>query len=207
MTAAAGAAALAATPAAAATVLDVNWNSGCGAANCFNDDGVYTKTWSAAGAHGPMTIGQFLLDHGILGDLDGKTFRISFSIGGEEVGTWGSYNMAGFGGDQFSFDGLDFEWNPEDGDLVLTLAIVPPPQAGAGGGGFRVSAPSEGGDGDQLPQGGPDILPDIGPGDNGAPDPGLGPTAAVPEPASWALMIAGFGLAGATLRQRRRLSV
>ena len=28
---------------------------------------------------------------------------------------------------------------------------------------------------------------------------------AVPEPASWALMIAGFGLAGAALRQRRRM--
>ena len=28
------------------------------------------------------------------------------------------------------------------------------------------------------------------------------PAAAVPEPASWALMIAGFGLAGATLRRR-----
>jgi len=28
-------------------------------------------------------------------------------------------------------------------------------------------------------------------------------TSAVPEPASWALMICGFGLAGATLRQRR----
>jgi|GEM_PF-1302518 len=32
---------------------------------------------------------------------------------------------------------------------------------------------------------------------------GGGSTGAVPEPASWALMIAGFGLAGATLRQRR----
>jgi hypothetical protein len=29
--------------------------------------------------------------------------------------------------------------------------------------------------------------------------------AAVPEPTSWALMIAGFGLAGATLRARRRV--
>jgi hypothetical protein len=29
-------------------------------------------------------------------------------------------------------------------------------------------------------------------------------SAAVPEPASWALMIAGFGLAGAALRTRRR---
>ncbi|WP_293901950.1 PEPxxWA-CTERM sorting domain-containing protein [Phenylobacterium sp.] len=31
--------------------------------------------------------------------------------------------------------------------------------------------------------------------------------AAVPEPASWALMIAGFGLAGAALRSRRRLAI
>lgn len=30
------------------------------------------------------------------------------------------------------------------------------------------------------------------------------PSAPVPEPAAWALMIAGFGMAGATLRQRRR---
>ena len=29
----------------------------------------------------------------------------------------------------------------------------------------------------------------------------------VPEPASWALMIGGFGLAGATLRRRRRTLV
>jgi hypothetical protein len=31
----------------------------------------------------------------------------------------------------------------------------------------------------------------------------IGPTIGVPEPASWALMIAGFGLAGAALRRRR----
>jgi hypothetical protein len=33
---------------------------------------------------------------------------------------------------------------------------------------------------------------------------GLGPTSVTPEPASWALMIAGFGLMGAMLRRRRR---
>lgn len=32
------------------------------------------------------------------------------------------------------------------------------------------------------------------------------PTSAVPEPATWAMMIAGFGLIGVTLRRRRRLT-
>jgi hypothetical protein len=31
--------------------------------------------------------------------------------------------------------------------------------------------------------------------------------APVPEPASWALMIAGFGLAGAALRQRSKIAL
>jgi choice-of-anchor A domain-containing protein len=35
------------------------------------------------------------------------------------------------------------------------------------------------------------------------PNPPHSPTAAVPEPAAWALMILGFGLVGATLRRRR----
>jgi hypothetical protein len=32
---------------------------------------------------------------------------------------------------------------------------------------------------------------------------GLAVTVSVPEPASWALMIGGFGMAGAMLRRRR----
>lgn len=36
---------------------------------------------------------------------------------------------------------------------------------------------------------------------------GFSPTAAVPEPSAWALMILGFGGAGAALRQRRRRQV
>jgi hypothetical protein len=205
MTAAAGAAMLAATPASAATVLNVDWNSDCGKSTCFNDKGVFTQTWSSAGAHGPTTIGQFLMDRGVLGALDDKTFRISFSVGGQELGTWGSYNMAGIGGDELNFDGLDFVWNPEDGDLVLTLQIVPPPKAG--GGGFFLAANQDGppagagGDGPPLPQNG-DEGPSGGDPPRGDPD----PRGAVPEPATWAMMIAGFGLAGASLRQRRRLT-
>jgi len=211
MTAAAGAAMLAATPASAAMVLNVNWNSDCGKSTCFNDNGVFTQTWSSAGAHGSTTIGQFLMDRGILGALDDKTFKISFSVGGKDLGSWGAYNMAGIGGDELNFDGLDFVWNPEDGDLVLTLEIVPPPKAGGGGGFFSLAANEDGppapgagagGDGPFQPQNGDDGPHGGGPGSGVIVD----AITVVPEPATWAMMIAGFGLAGASLRQRRRLA-
>lgn len=207
--AAAAGLAAAAAPASAATTLDVNWNTGCGKATCFNDKGVFTQTWTSAGASGPMTISQFLLDRGILGDLDGQTFKISFSIGGQEVGTWGKYNMAGIGGAELTFTGEDFVWNPEDGDLVLTLEIVPPPKAGAGGG-FFFSSPTE----DGAP---PSDGPGTPPGDTGAGgfsgtqgefvigDSTTVDLRGVPEPAAWALMIMGFGAAGTMLRRRRGL--
>jgi hypothetical protein len=40
---------------------------------------------------------------------------------------------------------------------------------------------------------------------NPDPDPGPDPTSGVPEPAAWAMVLAGFGIAGAALRQRRGL--
>jgi hypothetical protein len=198
------AAALCATalPAQAGTMLNVNWNSGCGKASCFNEHGVFTQTWSAGDAHGPMTIGQFLLERGVLGSLDGQTFNISFSIGGQTVGTWGNYNMAAIAGDELNFSGENFVWNPEDGDLVLTLSILH--QDTSGGGGFRLFAANEGGGGGGGDNGLP-TPPDQGQFDVGGLDDTLPNVQAVPEPATWAMMIAGFGLAGATLRQRRRI--
>lgn len=210
MAAAACAAGLATAPASAATVLDVNWTADCGKSTCFNDQGVYTRTWSAANASGPMTIGQFLMDRGVLGDLDGQTFRISFTIGGQEVGTWGKFTMGGIGGDQLNFAGENFVWNPEDGDLQLVLTIIPPPKGGVGGGMSLVTdagedspfAPPQGGGQNGVPNG-PVAPHSLG----GEASPQGGQVGGVPEPTTWALMIGGFGLAGASLRRRRAVTV
>jgi hypothetical protein len=189
------AAMLSASPVAAATVLDVDQNEGCGKTTCFNDKGVFTQTWSAKDASGPMTIGQILLARGVLGSLDGATFRLSFTLDGEEIGSWGSFTMGGIGGDELTFTGENFTWNPEDGDLMLVLEIVKP-KAGLGGGFFVSNL------GDPTPpgsdQGEDGFEMDAITGDV---------TSAAPEPAAWALMITGFGLAGASLRQRRTRAV
>jgi hypothetical protein len=182
----------------AATVLDVNWNASCSKATCFDDNGRFTQTFS--GGKGPVNVGQLLLDRGVLGVLDDKTFRLSFQIDGKELGSWGSYNMGGIGGDELSFSGADFTWNPEDGDLVLVLEIVPPPKAGAGGGGFFRAANDDGGlgEGDNSAFDGP---PNTQGGEGDGPI--RGPAGPVPEPSAWALMITGFGMAGALVRRRR----
>lgn len=185
---------LGASQAQAATVLNAGWTTDCGKSTCFDENGQYKQTYSAGAFSGPVSISQLLMDRGVLGTLDGKTFRLSFQLNGEEVGTWGQYNMGGIGGDQLWFGGEQFTWNPEDGDLVLVLQITPPPKPGAGGG-FGAFALAEDLDGESSPFDGGEE------GGGGQPG-GREPVAAVPEPSAWAMMILGFGLAGALIRRR-----
>lgn len=193
----------AAAPAAASTVLNVDWNSSCGKNTCFNENGVYSQRFSASDFQGPVTIGQLLMQRGVLGALDGSTFRLSFSLNGAELGTWGHYNMAGINGEQLTFSGEEFVWNPEFGDLELILAITPPPKAG--GGGFFLSSVAEGG-GDAGPGPSGQDTPLLEEPDLGDSPFGRAALTAVPEPTVWMMMIAGFGLAGASLRRRRAVA-
>ncbi|MBX3482593.1 PEPxxWA-CTERM sorting domain-containing protein [Phenylobacterium sp.] len=202
--------AAAAAPAGAVTV-NAGWSDACGASNCFSQ-GSFTHTWSANGAGGPITVSQLALARSILGDLDGQTFRLSFQINGQEIGTWGSYTMGGIAGDELNFWGENFTWNPEDGDLMLVLQIDVPDTTG--GGSFRRtsssrSSPTEDGPGPSGQNGdeGPSFAQEDG-GDRNQQPSDLGPgfSAVVPEPATWALMIGGFGMTGTMFRRRRALA-
>ncbi|RAK62551.1 hypothetical protein DJ019_18655 [Phenylobacterium kunshanense] len=154
-----------------------------------------------------MTIGQLLLERGVLGALDSKTFRLSFRLNGQELGTWGSFTMGGIAGDQLTFGGQEFTWNPEDGDLELILELIPPPKPGAGGvfASFVNEGPQGGFPDEEEPGGLPGGNPGGLPGGEREPVPGGNQTTAVPEPSAWALMIGGFGFAGAIFRRRRTL--
>lgn len=197
--AAACALALACAPAQAATTLSVGWSEGCAKTTCFNENGVFSQSFSAKDFTGPVTISQLLLERGVLGALDGSTFQLSFALNGETLGTWGQYTMAGIGGDWLTFGGENFVWNPEDGDLVLILSIVSAAKPGAGGGFFASSSFTND---DPLNDGPLDQDLELNPPN----DEGGRQTAPVPEPGAWALMISGFGLAGAAFRQRRRMA-
>jgi hypothetical protein len=207
--------------AAGVHILDVTGGAGCGSTTCFNDRGGYTLTFSAAKFGGPVDVSRLLLDRSVLGDLSGRFFSVSFQLGGQQLGSWGNWNMGQVGGDQFSLWGPDMTWNPGDGDLVIVLQLVAPDgdpvdingvslDGGGGGGGgfFGGDAPFGGhfGSGAQLIDG--TDLPNDPPVTGGDWSDGLPPlditdNIAAPEPSVWALMIGGMGLAGAVLRRRR----
>ncbi len=90
-----------------------------------------------------------------------------------------------------------------------------------GSGGFNGGQPGDP-DGPTLPGEGPVIIPtdpapptgnpqqpvDVGPGggsSGSSPDPGGNGAGVIPEPATWMMMITGFGLVGYAIRRRRRL--
>ena len=195
----------------------------CGAGGCFAAGSTFRQTWSASDRAGPVSIGALLLDRGVLGANQDMLFKVSFRLAdGTKVGDWGTFMIAGLGGEEVRLGGQAFTWDTSQGDLILQLELMVPDKGGAGGffgggggGGGAFASIGGGGFGGSsmsvaenppfslsgtmpmndvltgLPHGGRNIL-------------GFDPAIAVPEPSAWALMVLGFGSAGALLRTRRR---
>jgi hypothetical protein len=189
----------AASSAQAATVLTVGPSDLCSTSGCFGDGNrSFKQTFSTSG--GSVDVSALKLFRGIVGDMAGYAVRISFTLAdGTEVGSWGSYTLAALGGDFVTIAGKAFTWNGGDGDLVLKLDLIAP---GKGGGGGGFSAFGGGGGGFlSAPMQGPPMINVAGP--LVPPDRDALAAVVVPEPATWALMITGFGFAGASLRRRK----
>lgn len=186
----------------AATFLTVGASSLCGPAGCFaGAKKTYTQTFSSAERGGAtFDVSQLQVFKSLtLGAVDHTAVKLTFVLAdGTEV-TWGKFSLEALGGDVVTLGGQAVAWDTSQGDLTLRVDLVVPEKPGAGGGGGFGWAAGGGGaavDGagfTDIIQGQPLVRPSL---------PAPNALAAVPEPTSWALMILGFGAAGALLRRR-----
>ncbi|WP_430419849.1 PEPxxWA-CTERM sorting domain-containing protein [Phenylobacterium sp.] len=190
----------------AATFLTVGASSLCGPGGCFaGDKKSYTQTFSASQRAGSFDVSRIQVDKSVTaGAMTHNAVKVTFILAdGTEV-SWGKFSLEALGGDVVTLGGQPVAWNAAAGDLTVRLDLVVPEKPGAGGGGgfgFGGGWAAGGGAADvdagggftDVVQGGPLIKPSIN-------QPSV---AAIPEPGAWALMIVGFGAAGAMLRRRK----
>lgn len=191
--------AVSAPAAQAATTLTVGPSTACAASGCFGDANRTFKQ-TISGATGPVT--SLSLFRGIVGDMQNYAVRISFETAdGTQVGSWGAFTLAMLGGEFVTLGGESFTWDAATmGDLVVKLDLLRPGKSvgGFGGGGFAF-APSE-----AEPRFSPPLINLPAPMQQAV---DVAAASAAPEPGAWALMLLGFGGAGALLRRRRASSV
>ena len=189
----------------AASYLTVGGNSLCGGEGCFvGGKKTFQQTFSSAERSGTVIdVTQLQVFKDIVGSVEHTAVKVTFVLAdGTEV-SWGKFSVVALGGDVVTLGGETVNWNTSLGDLTVRLDLIVPDRGvggGGGGGGFGGGWAAGGGpaglgnDSFDIVRGGPLVRPSI---------PTQNPIAPVPEPGAWAMMILGFGAAGAMLRRRR----
>ena len=186
----------------AATYLTVGANSLCGSDGCFvGGKKSFSQTFSAAPGGAVIDVSQLQVFKGIVGSVEHTAVKVTFVLAdGTEV-SWGKFSVVALGGDVVTLGGETVNWNSSLGDLTVRLDLIVPDKGVGGGGGGGGGGWAAGGGGAsesdgsfQVVGGGPLVRPSLQ---------NENPIAAMPEPGAWAMMIMGFGAAGAMLRRRK----
>lgn len=200
----------ASAPASASITIGTPNGGNCFPFGCSGTPGTrYQQVWDSSAFDGALTISSiaFVVNSGSA--LNGGTFTLSLSttaslvngiddmpfddnVGADDTVIYSGTLAGQFDGTTLLFDGFSFAYDPSAGNLLLDVNVV-----GSGGGGSFFEAMN--GDATQFSRAH----------DFGAEFDNWGLVAtfngAIPEPATWGLMIAGFGLVGYAARRRRTL--
>jgi hypothetical protein len=200
----------------AASFLTVGANGLCGEAGCFaGERRTFTHTFSAAERGGAtIDISSLSLFRGLVGDMDHNALKITFELADGAVLSWGQFTLAMLAGEFVTLGGEAINWNTALGDLKVRFDLIVRGEGGGVGGGFgggRFGGGGFGGGGRGGAVAGDDAAGPSPFTDIVVSQPLIGPSVqevatpvvALPEPGTWALMILGFGGAGAMLRRRR----
>ena len=173
--------------------------------NCFDPSQSYEQVIDASTFSGPVNIGSFSFNRSLLGDgHQTSVFHVTFwTADGRQVGDFGHYMVGSLGRQVLHLQGQAFAYDASQGNLVMKIQ-----RDGGGWGAITGAAGSSGGAAD--PAASDDNVQSVW----NAPKVTFMPKGvtfpaepllivAAPEPAAWAMMLIGFGGAGALLRRRR----
>ena len=211
-----------AAPAVAGTVTVGNYDSGnCYPVSCFAGEtyggggSLYQQVYTASAFTSPTTIGSVSFFKSSGGVMDSATYDIAFYLSPNAAGSlstnaasnrgallsnFGSFSVSGAMPDTLTFDGSRFTYDPSLGNLLMQVSVTGLTNSVSYSSFFQA-------DGSRLQTerlyqyangetytGGNALVTSFGAG-------------AVPEPATWAMMIGGFGMVGGAMRRRKTVGL
>lgn len=204
----------AAVPAVAYVPVGNHNTLNCGPFACMAGGGfsLYQQVYSADAFSAPEAIDTISFFKGVSGPMDSATYAISFYLSpfgpqeltldaaankGALLSSFGTFSLAGELPDILTFNGSGFTYDPSAGNLLMQVEVLGVTEAVGELAFFKAdrfgteTSRFIGGAGTSP------VVDRIGLVTRF----GVPPVPAVPEPATWAMMLIGFGIAGAAMRR------